>query len=106
MTPEGAVLNAVLEYLHVRRIFAWRNNTGAAVARAPNGRNRLIRYGKVGSADILGVLDDGRFLAIECKAPGGRLTAPQADFIASVNARGGLAFVARSIEDVQRALAG
>lgn len=101
MTPEGATLNAILDYLRLRHIFAWRNNTGAAKV-GEGGNSRFIRYGLKGSSDILGCLDDGRILAIEVKAPKGRVTQEQTDFLASIKKRGGVAFVARSVEDVER----
>ena len=104
MTAEGAVLSAVLEYLHARQIFAWRNKTGAVKVRGPAGGERFLRFGKVGSSDVIGCLPDGRFLGVECKAAGGRLSAPQADFLASIRDRGGVAFVAYGIEDVEREL--
>jgi len=101
---ENTVKNAVLEYLHAIRIFAWSNNTGA-VRLHGRGGDRFMRFGKVGSADIIGCLADGRFLAVECKAPAGRLSAAQSDFLASIRDRGGVAIVARCIEDVERGLA-
>lgn len=104
MTPEGAVLNSILDYLRIRHVFAWRNNTGATKIRTPGG-DRFIRYGLKGSSDILGILDDGRFLAIEVKAPAGRVTQEQKDFLESIRKRGGVAFVARSVEDVVQNLA-
>jgi hypothetical protein len=102
-TPEGAVLSAILEYLEIRGVFAWRNNTGAVKVEAQHGA-RFVRFGKKGSSDILGVLDDSRFLAIEVKGPKGKATFEQLDFLAEVAKRGGVAFVARSIEDVDRHL--
>jgi len=103
MTPEGATLNAILEYLRIRHVFAWRNNTGAA--KVGEGRDsRFIRYGLKGSSDISGCLDDGRMLAIEVKAPRGRVTQEQTDFLESISKRGGVAFVARSVEDVEKAI--
>jgi hypothetical protein len=67
-----------------------------------------------GVSDILGVVGRvgieqglltglGRFLAIEVKGTTGRLTPEQAEFLIQVNNRGGLGFVARSVEDVQEA---
>ncbi|MBL8967690.1 MAG: VRR-NUC domain-containing protein [Spirochaetaceae bacterium] len=105
-TPEGEVLNACLEYLRLRRVYAWRNNSGAVKLRGAAGaRDRFVRYGKPGSSDILGILDDGRFLAIECKAPRGKgPTEAQRDFLEDIRKRGGLAFVARSVEDMEREL--
>jgi hypothetical protein len=102
-TPEGAVLSAILEYLEIRGVFAWRNNTGAVKVEAQHGA-RFVRFGKKGSSDILGVLDDGRFMAIEVKGPKGKATFEQRDFLAEIAKRGGVAFVARSIEDVDKHL--
>jgi hypothetical protein len=91
VTPEGAVKKEVMEYLALRGVFCWVNNTG---------RRAGISFGKVGSSDILGVLDDGRFLAIELKAPKGAPTPAQLIFLAEVSMRGGLAFIATCAEDV------
>jgi hypothetical protein len=104
MTPEGAIQNAILEYLRLRHIFAWRNNSGAVQRRGRDGRVHTYGYGLVGSSDILGVMpdDSGRLLAIEVKAPTGRLSPAQRDFIESLNSRNCVAFVARSVEDVER----
>jgi hypothetical protein len=52
-----------------------------------------------GVADILGIFD-GRFLAIEVKRHGGQLRPKQQRFIDRVRIEGGIAFVARSVDDV------
>ena len=70
-TRERDVLSACLALLRLRRIFAWRQNSGAM--RKPAGksgsRERFIRFaGAAGVADIIGILPGGRFLAVECKA--------------------------------------
>jgi len=104
MTPEGAVVAAILEYLQLRGIFAWRMNTGATVIKVPNGKDRFLRFGKKGISDIIGILDDGRWLAIECKTEKGKASLDQLYFLAEIAKRGGVAFVARSIEDVVREL--
>jgi len=52
-----------------------------------------------GIPDILGIWN-GRFLAIEVKTNAGKLTEKQSDWIDKINRAGGLAFVARSIDDV------
>jgi hypothetical protein len=91
MTPEGAVKKEVMEYLALRGVFCWVNNTG---------RRGKVNFGKVGSSDIIGILDDGRFLAIELKAPGGVPTMDQIMFLAEIAKRGGVAFVATSAEEV------
>jgi hypothetical protein len=54
-------------------------------------------------SDIIGCrLKTGRFLAIEVKRPGGKPTPEQQQFIDTINHAGGLAFVARSIEEVEQ----
>jgi hypothetical protein len=104
-TPEGAVLSAILEYLKLRHVFAFRMNTGAGkLLDGARHTSRFVRFGFPGCSDILGVLDDGRFLAIEVKGPKGKATLEQLQFIAEVCKRGGVGFVAWSIEDVDRHL--
>ncbi len=56
-----------------------------------------------GISDILGCYQ-GRFLAIEVKKPGGRVSPDQETFIARVNEEGGIAFVAWSVDDVVKQL--
>ena len=100
--PEARVLAAVLAALRNHPRVAWieRMNNGAIKT-----DDRFIRYGFRGCSDIIGQLRDGRFLAVECKAPDGRLTPEQSDFLDRVNWSGWLGFVARSAEDVLRTLA-
>lgn len=56
-----------------------------------------------GIPDVLACVG-GRFIGIECKGPRGRLTAEQAREIARIRAAGGIAGVARSMEDVMQLL--
>lgn len=74
----------------------WRNSTGVAET---NGRKQ--RFGLcVGSADLVGVLaPSGRFVAVECKTERGRLSKEQELFLQLVRNSGGIAFVARSVEE-------
>jgi len=53
-----------------------------------------------GMSDILGMLKGGRVLAIECKSKTGKIQPHQQDFLDLINSGGGLAFVARNLEDV------
>jgi hypothetical protein len=99
-TPEGHVLDGCLRYLEARGIYHWRNNTGA-VQIAPG---RFMRFGKVGSSDILGVLPGGRLLCVECKAKGGRLSPEQKQFLADVQELGVLALVVRGWWELDEAL--
>jgi hypothetical protein len=105
-TPEGAVVKACLEYLELRGVYAYRQNTGAAEYQDKAGKKRFVRYGKPGVSDIIGVLPGGRFLAVECKAPGGRLSENQIEFLNDIERMGGLAVVAKSVDDLERSLRG
>lgn len=96
---ETQILTQCLDYLKRKRYFAYRNNSGATVYET-NGRRRLVRYGHAGSSDIIGMMPDGRFLAIEVKRPGGKLTELQANFLNNVNDNGGVGMVVFSLEDL------
>lgn len=61
----------------------------------------LPKYARKGVSDILGILDDGRFLAIEVKKDAkSKPSKDQRDFIDEINNKGGLGFVAFSIDCV------
>lgn len=99
--PESTVLEQCLQYLRAKNIFCFRNNTGAVKV----GR-RFIRFGYVGSSDILGITKDGRFLAVECKREkGGVLSDAQKEFIAEINRNGGVAIVVHSVMELVKGLA-
>ena len=100
VTPESRVLAGCLHYLQIRGIYHWRNSTGAVRI----GPERFMRFGKVGSSDILGCLPGGRFLAVEVKAPSGRLSPEQAEFLDKIQSLGGLAIVAHSFQELDTAL--
>jgi hypothetical protein len=96
---ENSVKGSCLDYLAIRGIFAWPNNTGAVQV---DGK-RFVRFGRKGSPDILGILPGGRILCVECKSKRGRQTAEQKDFEAEVTRRGGVYVLARGFEDLENA---
>lgn len=55
--------------------------------------------GLAGRPDIVACAPGGRFLAVEVKGPAGRVTPRQALLLEQVRAAGGVAGVARSVED-------
>ena len=57
----------------------------------------------LGIADILGIYK-GKFLAIEAKAPHGKLSPHQERFLSIIREQGGIAILAYSVEDVIRGL--
>lgn len=96
---ESVVVAQCLTYLRLQRIFAWRNNTGACLA-----GKQLVRFGLKGSSDIIGVTNDGRFLAIECKTDKGTTSEWQDRFLHEVERRGGVALVVHSVEELMEKL--
>ena len=61
-------------------------------------------YGTNGVPDII-CCYKGRFLGLECKLPGGRLTELQKRAIEKINRAGGVACRVESVEDVKRVIA-
>jgi len=100
LTPEGRIKNDCLHYLEKRGFFVWNNPTGT-VRIAPD---RWIHFGRKGSSDIIGVMPDGRFLAVEVKTPHGRLSSEQSAFLEKVRGLGGVAVLARSLYELDNAL--
>jgi hypothetical protein len=104
--PEKLIENQILTYLFKRGIFAWKNQSVGIydpVKRIYRKNNNPFHI--KGVSDILGILPGGRILAIEVKTEKGRVSPEQQFFIQKINDRGGLAFVARSIYDVEKELA-
>lgn len=99
-----------------RGVPLWRNNTGACV----DETGRMVRYGllndsrglndQIKSSDLVGINPDtGRFVAVECKAPGwtgprNKREQAQKAFLNLINSYGGQAGFAAGPEDVERVL--
>lgn len=102
---ETNLMNSILIADHGCRLF--RNNTGAI----KDADGRLVRFGLCkGSSDLIGfrptvITPDmvGKtvavFTAIEVKTPTGKPTPEQLHFINRVKELGGIAGIARSVED-------
>ena len=105
--PETEIQSAILAYLRACVPGLWeRNNRGVVRTPGKGGRDRLITYGGMeGASDIKGILaPHGRAVAIEVKRPGDNPTVEQQAYLERVRRVGGIAFVARSIDDVRREL--
>jgi hypothetical protein len=103
---EDQVKNAILRYLAVERRVVWaaRMNSGKGKLLRPDGTQTWISFGFTGCPDIMGMLRDGRYLAIECKRADGRVRPEQWQHITQAADHGAVAIIARSVEDVQTAL--
>lgn len=69
-----------------------------------NNRNQkhFMRFGEIGSGDILGLTRSGRFFSIEVKRPGNKPTDDQVRFMEDVKRNNGIAFVATCLEDIEQ----
>lgn len=106
---ETARRNAIEQFLNYHPKVAWvqRLNTGAGkLLRADGTHSQFIRFGFPGLSDLLGQMRDGRLLVMETKARIGTLTAEQIAFLENVQRHGGVAGVARTIEDAAAIIAG
>lgn len=73
-------------------------------ARSLLSRTRRVAFGVPGCADLSGVLLGGARLEIECKGPRGAWGKNQRAFAAMIESLDGIYVLARSIDDVRRAL--
>lgn len=112
---EKELENQILDWLKSVGVMAWKNQSVGifdqkrGIYRKPNNKHHIK-----GTSDILGIMPNGQFLAIECKAPLKNprsderlfvLASPeQQDFILRVCKSGGLAFVADRLEVVKSKL--
>jgi len=94
---ETELVRMCLDYLHLKGVFAWRNNSGGF-----KKGEHFIRVGCVGSADIIGIINHGRFLAVECKVGRNRPSDRQKAWGSQISERGGLLIVAYSIDDLEK----
>jgi hypothetical protein len=84
-TKEAMLTRSVRSLLNAAHIFHWKVWGGP--------------MGTPGVPDILGVYK-GRMFGIELKAPKGTVSPAQQAFIDRINAEGGTAFVARTLDEV------
>lgn len=116
MTPEGRVRNQICSYLTLTRVFSFvHDSIGIYSEKKKRYLANKNPYRIKGVSDILGVYK-GHLLAIEVKTDTikdllgktiqykGYPTDEQKNFLERVKREGGVAFIARSIEDVKRGL--
>lgn len=96
---EATVLSDCVEWLRARGVIADRNNTGFGDI---GGTGAMYRYGIVNGGDIIGVLQSGIHLEIECKkSNGGRLSTGQQKRMEKVRGNNGAYFVVHGTEELE-----
>jgi hypothetical protein len=81
---ESHTQRQILDYLALKAIFHFRNNSGAL----DNGHGGFYRFGALGSPDIICEID-GKYVGIEVKTPKGRRSDLQKEFQRQLEAAGG-----------------
>lgn len=61
----------------------------------------VIRYGLIGSSDIIGIREGGQMICVEIKIGTDKQREAQAKFQKMIERRGGIYILARSVEDVK-----
>jgi hypothetical protein len=98
--PERAVQKAVVAYLRARNCLVAVTDAGAAYKAGAFFGDAI----PAGWPDVTGLLPDGRFLGVECKAPGGRQSPAQKVMEQQIRRRSGIYVLAHGVEDVIAAL--
>lgn len=102
---EQMLVNEIKHYLNVKGHFVWRNNSGVTRSSYTDKRGvrseRMWRSGFKGISDIIGVSNDGRFIAIECKVGKNKATIFQEQFLQDIKEHGGIAAVVYNLEELQ-----
>ena len=103
---EADVMKEIKQFLEVKGIFGFRNNSGAY-----KDGDRYVTYGHKGSPDFICIFPGdamgngaGRFWFLEAKRPGGKLSDSQLEFIRHARAHGAVITVAESSFDLETQL--
>jgi hypothetical protein len=99
---EAQVLKAVLRTLELHPLiaFAVRMNSGATKTISGG----WVKFGFTGCPDVWAMTKAGQLVVCEVKRPSGKATDEQKVFLQRVKENGGIAFIARSADDVLEAL--
>lgn len=111
---EKELENLIIDTLRLRGIFCWKNQSvGIFDPRTKRFRTTTKRQLK-GVSDILGIMPDGRFLAIEVKRPVKKprsqeqlrkiASREQVEFIEKINENGGIGFFADNMDELKNKL--
>jgi len=96
MTETDELQKDIIKYLKLRGYPATRKQSG----RVRSGKY-WINQGEAGWQDCISVIPpNGRFLGVECKKPGEKLSDKQLERKAELEAAGALVIVATCLEDV------
>lgn len=96
LVKEHDIQKLILEYLTLKRIFHYRNNSGMVFSEY-KGKTRAFRVGVVGGPDIVCVIN-GQYVGIEVKGTNGKQSENQKEFQARLEKSGGKYILTDSLE--------
>lgn len=101
---EKQIQDSIIQWLGLKKIFHYRQNTGAFrkdYTRKRDGvtKTSFVKFGTPGASDIVCVVK-GFYIAIEVKDHKGKQDPDQVEFQKSLEKSGGYYILARSLEDV------
>lgn len=94
-------LNAICDYLALKKYVFWRNNTTPIYDKTKQIFRRMPKYGMRGVSDII-LLLDGKAWFLEVKAEKGKQSPDQRRFQDMVEKTGNYYKVVRTIEDLEK----
>jgi hypothetical protein len=105
MTPEGQIKETICLWLSLQKGFDfWVTQSVGIYDSRKKCYRKPSKWFKPGQTDVWGFCPDNRPFWIEIKVPGKKPSKPQQEFLANVNSRGHIGFVAYSLDDVLKNL--
>ncbi len=98
---ERDLQKAITQYLELRQIVFWRNYVGPVIRHD----GVMTKNPMAGLPDIIGILSQGRMLAIEIKSSRGKLSDRQKIWRDKIERAGAIYVLAYELQDVINALA-
>lgn len=105
---ESELVRSILDYLTAKRIFHYRQNSGAFMSQNANGSKGFYRFGPNGAPDIICVPHEGPhrgvYTGIEAKVGYNKQSPAQVAFQEALEASGGRYFLIRDLTELQKIL--
>lgn len=97
---ETDLVHQIIQYLNFSGHLVQRTQSGMVKVTNRYGKQHMMKFAQAGTADVTGCSKDGRFLAVECKIKPNKPTELQEQYLNEIAKRGGIAFVAYTLDDV------
>ena len=96
---EQEIQKTIIDYLKIKKYVVFKHRN-VGIYKQKTGSYIPLSFGEKGISDIIACSPRGTFTAIEVKKKGGKPSPDQLDFLAGINARGGVGILAYSLDDV------